>query len=471
MKFTSKLTVQHLELVPSKSMKKSYIEWCTIASSIKVPRELRKLSSAEAIRSISAYTGVNFPIPTSYFHADSKELHLALKFALAWYKLRGIDVKYSEIILTDEQRELTKVSNVGIVAVNAGPGTGKTTAIIEIIKSHIAGTKHGILVICYQNSVLAHVRKLLLANPQLSKCYRVDDFSEKRITLMTIDRLASFCIGGIVGYNFENNIEKAVAALEDIHMKTNIARMFYGINDYCHSGVIIMDEANMVNDKRGEFVMKLYKLILACKTLYVLGDPRQSISNGAGTWFKSLLLRADVKHLSLSITHRFKTAKMLGLANAISAKRPEIHVKLATETDIDDETPPYYLKVRHMSEIDEIIDKIKSYGSKHGYSKIAIIAPSLNRQNKSSVAVRTFITALEVNGIMRANHGENNYISNGIFVGTINASSGREYDLVFLVGFSGFPETYRHVSHDAGGQFALCSVHSRVETNVYRLRH
>lgn len=431
-------------------MRRSYREWCQIASCIKIPKELRNLSSAEAIKSVSAYTGVNFPIPTGYFYPDKTELHLSLRFALAWYKLRGTDVKYSKVELTSEQKEIIKVSNVGIVAVNAGPGTGKTTTIVEIIKSHITGTKHGILVICYQNSVLAHIRKLLLANPQLSKCYKVDDFSDKRITLMTIDRLASFCVGGIVGYNFEDNIQKACSALDDEHMKLNIARMFYSISNYCHSGIIIIDEANMINDIRGNFIMKLYGLINACKTLFVLGDPRQSISNESGTWFKALLEKDIVKTLVLSITHRFKTSKMLCLANALSEKRPDIHVKLITETDIDNEKPSHYLIVKHMSEIDDVIDKIKSYGSKYGFSKIAIIAPSLNRQNKSSVAVRTMINALSVNGIMRANHGENNYISNGVFVGTINASSGREYDLVFLVGFSGFPESYRHVSYDAG---------------------
>lgn len=457
MKWKSTTTETDLMFVPDRKLLKKYEKWCELAETMKIPKRIRNLTTSEASKMIASRTGIQLPFPATFFSvATKKNPDRPLRFLLAYYAFSGIEIDFKDFVLTSEQEEIVLNLHPGMVAVEAGPGTGKTTTIRELIRRHIddkakdTGAPLNFLVLAYQNSVVALIRDAICAYPELASSYSVGEF-KKRIAIMTIDTLASYLVGSVQLQDFDGNIDRAINALEDETGSVIIREKLISLGQ-CLCSVIIVDEANMVDDRRGRLIEVIGRKVKRVIGTYVFGDTRQSISNVSGKWFSSLFVkgRANTVVKELSITHRFKTAQMLYLVNRISEGRDLQYEKLVTSTKIDDVEPEHCINVRYLGELEEIVQEIKDYGHKHTFSSIAIITPSLNRENSSSRQVKAFILALNASKIPYGNHGEKNYRSGGVFIGTIHSSSGRQWRRVYLIGFDGFPQNYEHISQRAG---------------------
>ncbi len=445
--------------------------WIQLTNDAEFPdKYLSQQRNYELTRKVlAANTGIPSPFPTKIFGGVPSETKKRL--LCAWYIARGYDITIKKRDPTPEQAMLVKATDGKRFFVNAGPGSGKTETCCMIIDEVIERYPgHNILYLAFQNSVAMEMHDRLRCRG-LGKLVKREiaidkTLADARVFIMTIDAFARYVTGKPDhSATFDDVISSANRIMLDHTQKrlvctnklTNptIAKPIFT--------VLIIDECNMIDAIRGQFISHLSGLTFL-KNVFAFGDPRQSISSDSGQWFKDLKTSKTFIPCSLSLTHRFQTTQMLELANRISRAeliegplkeaRQGIHVEMRPAKPLETlpGNPEELLSIRHIGEIEEIAAYLKQ-SFDNGMAKpsdYCMIFPSLNRNNASSKLAKQIMLVLTRYGIPYGSPGLKNYFSSGITISTIHGSSGREWKYVILVGFDNFPLKHQYTYGDHG---------------------
>lgn len=175
---------------------------------------------------------VSFPVPLSYLGENLKKNKI-----ITYFKLKNLKCEVPKRTFTHSQTE--SIYNTGIVIVNAGPGTGKTTA---SCRRAFHFMNEGVIFISYTNAAVREDKNRMYEYPINNK-----------ILFCTIDSLA----GKILASNgrTHDDIEDDHEGHSYDHSIRNAISSNMMISGYRH---VIIDEAQDVDDLRFELIASLY---------------------------------------------------------------------------------------------------------------------------------------------------------------------------------------------------------------------
>ena len=247
--------------------------------------------------------------------------------------------------LTDEQLPIVQAPPTARLLVTAGPGTGKTHALVarlgELIQNHDLAAGSETLVLTFSRAAVREIRNRISSAEGGARYVRArtfDSFATRLLAQLSPN-------GPWTNEDYDVRIRLAADAIRTIPEARTI------ISDYKH---ILVDEVQDLVGDRAELVKAILEQGLSGFTL--LGDPAQGIYNfqlddpqarriGSAALYKWLRqkFRADLKEYPLTINHRAKTAaakKALWAGPELNKDEPlyeEISEKL--ETTISGLTP------------------------------------------------------------------------------------------------------------------------------------
>lgn len=355
---------------------------------------------------------------------------------LYFCELMGRKVPKFELELSDEQQMIVEQRS-GISVYNSGPGTGKTTTAVFKTASLL---KEGVIVVSFTNAAVNNFHE---------KLYDVIDDVEnmsvkpgKKIYLATIDSIAKLPCPTKEKTISKPDFQKIrKAAMRDIAIYQKLFADLQGNQIYKH---IIIDEAQDVNDDLFEILIGIY---VSCKfeSMTVIGDPRQRLNTTAGGIFQSMLENGseDKNTCQFSfenpyivksrITYRFENPNLLKLCNIISNTRPNIHVEMISGSI--EKTNCKFLKIKgHENVVKKIMELLEDQKTVPG--EIAIISPIVNKESTIKKEMDLICQSVTRNGINVSNEIK----PECIYSSSIQSVKGLEFDYVFFVGSSNFPE-------------------------------
>ncbi len=493
-------------------------KWCDLASNASIYsawiQEDGSLPDVNVItRALAMKTGHQCLIPNGLLtsgvgvrlNCDSAGQRLAL----AYYVARGYSHEPMFQSLTDEQANIAQLGSCPMqnepfrMIIRAGPGTGKTSTAVEMIRACVKSGQ-SVLLIAYTNSAVTTVRRRIGADPFLGNRYKSDPFSAKNaenktrkpILLSTIDVIARAILTGggnrpiNAGLSFDEIVKNALAVTIADRRALDIFRDLDGTPLFTH---LIVDETQMLSNDRAALARQItYGLsvsgingVKSCH-LTMFCDPKQAISTGAGQWLIDIYrtvhrtngtngvsdtngtgtstartsASASAKTsqtatfegrewalFDLTKSFRFATAEMLDFVMRISRKRPHLHVELTSGRSLT--TTPYPTAyARSVADIATIVTDIAYMY--HTTSSVGILTPTTGRTNKISAQVNAIILELRRRKIPVCTHEDHNYHANGVVVTTFNSCAGMEFSHVFICGVSGFPKTFPQIPAETG---------------------
>ena len=426
-------------------------EWSSIAQKLVLKDySLENSKPTDVEKTLASRTNLMFPIPLSCITTKKIE-HI-----LAWYIQQGTDLNKTIIehrkqyVPTQQQEQLVtyeKYTSPVMYIVNAGPGTGKTTTAnrrAQVFKDE------GIILVSYTNETIRENYKRLIADGVSSK-----DVGEKgsgygkKIWITTIDSLAAKIIpveyGSVQDYDII--ISRATAYL------SNKGYPFPELR-YRH---IIIDESQDISDQRAHLMLMLYRQ--GFHSCCIFGDPRQRITEKNGKWYSQLwdkssrwLGYGSIEHIGFVDTFRFKNKWMLDLMNSLSERRQDLHVKLKSNVDL-----PLLNCIRVLSNNSYSDDEFYQHIAKllqdsgYDYNSVAVIAPSMHKNNKSSKAcsaLRAVFRDMDIPCYSCSESEKGKYQPNGVLFSTFHSIKGKEFDLVVLLDINGYPNNYKQIGYD-----------------------
>lgn len=382
---------------------------------------------------------------TILYHPTSGDKHGKL---LTYCKMYDIPYEIPEIEFTEEQRRV--IAHRGLLAVNAGPGTGKTTVANE--KAYQLRNE-GVLIFSYTNAAIDE-------NYQRLKIYPIDkELGRKNVqspvNVTTVDSLATAIIG--VAGDFDKTCRMA---LEQIRS----GKVAPFLRKYRH---IIVDEAQDIDETRGALIMELSRA-LNCDSVTVFGDPRQRLNSNKGKWYIDLCKNA----LGLTFSHRFQTQGLLDLCNSLSITRPDIHHELAVNNAPEEKNDEPNRPIKAMS-IQELVDFItERVDSKVcSYSDFAVMGPSMDRENISSTYMKQLMAIFKEHGIRcyKTSDKSRNYMPDAVLFSTIHSIKGKEFDYVIATGMSDYNNRYKHIPREDMDSLIFVA-HTRAKKRMFYLQ-
>lgn len=444
-------------------------------------------SNDEFLNMLYETTGVRFPIALSFLCTNPK------KDILSWYLVENIKITHKEIMFTEEQRYVLDYSSnflnnkQKIMVVNAGPGTGKTTIANELAYRM---RRKGVLLISYTNAAIIENYRRLKLYPDIKSVIKFKDFKdpkENTSVITTVDKLTSYIFyitsQGKYTYN-ENNNDDGMSHNENIRKAINLLNntKIFKPSVFKH---IIVDESQDIDQLRGELIF-LFFLKMNCNTLTIFGDPRQRIRAGCGDWYKKLwtnkticynfdridytqIEKITIEKVGFSVSHRFENDTLLQLTNDISLKRPNIHHELISNYKYPND--PVTIIAINNNNIEEsfknigayILNIVKNHGIK--FSQIAILSPSVENSNSTSLCTMKMCAVFKSMNIPCITVIEN-YTTNAVSFLTIHSSKGKEYDVVFCLGISSYPDPPWPIPLDEGDSLVYV-MNSRAKKKLF----
>jgi len=436
-------------------------------------------------RSLAMQTGHQCLIPASYFGAIKRVAvpDLAQRLLLAYYEIRGYSTSPPVIRLTDEQQGIVDACFDKSVLVMAGPGTGKSTTIVEIMRRCVKEGKRA-LILTYTNSAKTTLRRKIAADPYLGGEYKDEPFANgnkvfKSVLLSSVDQLALAILAGPTQtrtygatVDFEGKIASALNFVRNCKGKLNI---FYENQTVPKFDIIIVDEAQMLSNDRADLVIEIKKKMttsgingqINC-SLAVFSDPKQNIRQNSGQWLIDLYEQRtnsargiDWQLHTLHNTYRFKSREMLEFVMHISRKRPALHAELKCHGDVMYSCAA--ARVRSIGEISAIAAEISMLYA--DTKSVGLLTPTYGRSNATSVQLNALILELRRIKVPVCLHGDDNFQANGVVVTTFNSCAGMEFMHVFIIGMAGYPKNYPQISHETGRALAFVA-NSRAKVSI-----
>nr|QBK90091.1 MAG: UvrD-like helicase [Pithovirus LCPAC102] len=423
------------------------------------------------IGSLITYFGIKtkhtFLIPSKF--VNKKEL------VLAYYNFHGYDIWPTLKKYNIEQQILLDTQLQGIYVVNAGPGTGKTTVANE--RAYKLQSE-GVLLISYTNEAINenHTRLKSMTGMRGKLCKKKYDKSIDIINVSTVDSLANHI--SPTKYNSGENYDVTVINAITLCQKLLKNR----VKKYKH---IIIDEAQDIDDLRGNLIMNYYAYSGA-KSICIFGDPRQRIHEKNGAWYSLLWVQGfyskdwnsnngviNVNKIGFTYSYRFENRLHIEIANKLSARRPQIDHPLTSEKSVpvySNEVIKLYSGISDVLDlnIDRVATFIKSLHENENisYSEMAVIGPSMNKENATSDLVGKICAVFKDNDIpcyVKMNGG---FIPNAIYFGTVHSAKGKEFDHVFMFGADSFPETFNNIPYESA-ESLIYVMHTRARKRMY----
>jgi hypothetical protein len=439
-------------------------------------------------RALALQSGHQCLIPISILRGgackgDPERVH---KLLISYYRRRNISIYPRKVILTPDQQQVTKLSDVpgAKAVVNAGPGTGKTCTAIELCKAILRTGKRALL-ISYTNSALTTLRRRISADPYLGNLYTADAFtsakSSKLLTpllLSTVDVMARAILGGARTYGGVVDFE---AIINNARVTIQNARLSDPLSVFLENGVtpvfdhIVVDEGQMMSDNRIELIRAVVtgmtrSGINGSRTcnLTIFCDPKQTIVNGAGKWLVTMYENPEASKsegwllYSLKRSYRFASPQMLEFVMNISKKRPALHVDLEIDANARNVDHPV-AKAVAIDDIEKIAEEMSA--NYRTSRSVGILAPSYGRTNVVSQQLNAIILQLRKLSTPVCLHGDDNYQANGIVITTFHSCAGMEFSHVYIVGAAGYPSRYPQISYDTGRSLAFVA-NSRAKVSL-----
>lgn len=432
----------------------------------------------------------HFPIPVQFIKKGEEKLCIII-----YYMLRNMKIERNIRTWSDEQLQAIN-SDSRFTIINAGPGTGKSSSMNERLYRLYSEKKEGVILVSYTNSAINENFERLFEYPGMY-CNMIKKEYRKPVVVTTIDSIAGYICStvGKMSYQahsvFENikqiketnhvNYEESIKRAYNL-AKTQPEKLREKLETYKH---IIIDEAQDVDLLRAALVFELvYQGVF--KTCIIAGDPKQRLNDKAGDWFVNLWTSktdpvgnpVEITKIGYSTSYRFKTQLMLDLSNSLSSRRPTIHHELKFPPNfkpefsdkIDYRILPY--NIVNDNELNRFADELITLNKneKIPFSQMLIAGPSLFKENKTAGFIMKLITVLTKNKIPCFADTEGSYRPDGIQVATVNACKGKEFDVVILVGFGDYPNTFTMIPYDSA-ESQIYVVHTRARKRIYHLLH
>ena len=354
--------------------------------------------AAELKSLLELKTGHAYPLPLNGDKAKLLKYYADMGFATSWPAKKW----------TDEQLVCFGPLE-GIVAVNAGPGTGKTS----VVNERAYRLRHErVCLLSYTNSAIDEIYRRMHEYP-IRGMLGKRNFS-KAITVTTADSLASHLLGQDAE-DYDSTVKRASSLSSYPYLFSHI----------------IVDECNDIDDLRGNLILNYFRRSGA-KSLLLVGDPRQRLSSDAGLWYQSLLGR--VQTISFTYTHRFLNADILALTNSLSRRRPQIHHELQNISP----------GLGGMTACELVISPNLAALAEFSRNKdIAVIGPSMSGNNRTSLLARRIYEGFKQHGVSCYwGTSSGSYSPRGVMFSTIHSAKGKEFDFVILFGMSNFPAMF-----------------------------
>jgi hypothetical protein len=468
-----------------------------------------------AARALAQRTGHQCLIPVGFLTAVSRKGYetIGLRLLLAYYARRGLPCHPLPERLTDEQAWYAHLGGAPPtveplrVVVNAGPGTGKTTTAVELVREAVrAGNR--VLILAYTNSAVTTLRKRISADPFLGGKYKSEPFGSKNagktftapVLLSTVDQMAlAIQVGraGIRTYggatrSFDRTVEDALVIVRNdpgalgVFLENGQTPMFTHI---------VVDEGQMLSDSRAALVRAIARGLTTCGVngqrschMTVFCDPKQTISENTGRWLLEMYAArgralgtspGDACRCSdmpsegtvdgekwqlgaLSVSFRFETVEMQAFVMALSRKRPALHVELVPGVP-QSTTGALAARARPLSDLAAAAEEVRdAYRSTRS---VAILTPTMGRTNEVSRQVAALVLELRRLRVPVCLHGEDNFQAHGVMVVTFNSCAGMEFSHTFIMGASGYPKNYPQVTHEVGRSLVFIA-NSRAKRSV-----
>lgn len=422
-------------------------------------------SEEDIIKYLELKTYVKFAIPLSHL-----KLELRSKYTIAFYLYKDLNVIRKKRKFNSLQRKVINKTQ-GVVIVNAGPGTGKTTT---ACKKAFELAEEGVIIVSYSNASVNEIKDRIYEFPGAS-----DKIDNKKIIFSTIDKLA---------FTITKEIDDYEHAIRHATLKMRRENYRY-LSSYSH---IIVDEAQDINNIRSEFIETLF-VESNFESLTVLGDPRQKIKENSGEWYKNLWIKTlsdkeiilqghtfDLKGVGLNISYRFKNQKILNMINELSSRREELHCELVlnpkldtSETSETSDSKPIlcYNFNNKLSNFESYIvkeicgfikDKIEEG---YSYNDFLCVGPSLDKSNKSSKFCNLLTGLFRENDIPCKLKSEGSYQSRGILFSTIQSVKGMESEFVFIFGMNNYPNAFNIIPYEEA-ESLIYVAHSRARQKI-----
>jgi hypothetical protein len=466
-------------------------------------------SVSELATYLGIKTGFYFPLSPVATNFTDK---MSKRSIIAFYHISGYDIRHEKPTYTDEQRQLCYFDS-GVIVVNAGPGTGKTTIGVE---RAFAKKDEGVIILSYSNESVNVLYNRFKEIPKHrgkvgKKSFTKANGEPYAIVVTTIDSLAWKLSG-------KGDIDDANSS-HDKSTKEAIRAIAHGVTT-SHKHIIV-DESQDIDDSRGEIV----KLLFASgnyKSMLILGDPRQRISS-AGSWYTDIWIKGsyttttfkkpelytepftrayaveekqkdiddllssvqdmeidveftfqdrqdmidksyiyssikiDVTKVGLTVSHRFKNLALLKLHNSISETRPLLHVELITsDPSVQDYGKFKCYNVGNYHDEKGMIGfasfiKTAYIDSKHcSPQDICVIMPSVSSENTTSKKAQKLCVIFKEVGINCYTRKEGSFIPNGILFTTIQSVKGKEFKVVIMYCMSEFPRFHPQIPSEQG---------------------
>lgn len=351
-----------------------------------------------------------------------------------FYHALGVNIPIKTISLSNEQKSIMEKEN-GIIVVNSGPGTGKTTTAVH---RALRWEHEGIIIVSFTNSAVENVYEMLSNYiDDKDKIGKENGNAENQtIYLTTIDSLTSLA-GASKKSDFDARIESAIKA-----SNMCFGKFFMNLSGEIKYKHIIVDEAQDLDKLRYDLIMKIYNEI-GGKSITFLGDPRQRMNSKAGGPFEEMIRNKNHFLVETSISYRFQNKKLLALCNDLSAIRKKIHVKLDyAGRDTSDEL----IGQINCDDVTEMISQLVESGVAKG--SIGIISPIVRETGTIASRIKKQYELIK-NGLAQKSIAVSDSIDpNCVYQSSIQSSKGLEFDHVFFVGCSNFPSYMNQVYGD-----------------------
>lgn len=183
----------------------------------------------------------------------------------------------------------------------------------------------------------------------------------------------------------------------------------------------------------------------------------------------------EITRVGFTSSHRFKNPTLVELANKLSLRRPHIHHELKPHVNtkmVASETPIGFLGLNNgyddlqLSRIALFIRDVMHIQYKVPYSEIAVITPTLAKDNKISTFAQHLYSVFKSHGIPCYSKVEGSYQPIGIVFSTIHSIKGCEFDYVFALGVSGYPDVFHMIPYSEA-ESLMYVLHTRARIKIF----
>lgn len=399
---------------------------------------------------------------------------------LYYFDMMGFKIPMVELPLTEEQRKVVE-HNSGVLVVNSGPGTGKTTTGVHKTNKLMA---EGVVAVSYTNTTVKNFEERLIA--VVDDITEIDWKARKKIWLTTIDSLCHSVLPEGMKSSKDKDFDKVISfASRDIQCG-KYDDVFLGSDGSLKYSHLIVDEAQDIDDARFKVLILIYEKY-KMKSFTIIGDPRQRLSTEVGGMFQEMYGKArrrermnledvfsnsesasatssiDSSHeilgkgtleypilVNYSQCFRFKNPLHLKVCNILSGMRPGIHAELVnaipSELQIPLEDAPKITKMTDPMQVVEAIFKLKKQGVP--LSEICVVSPAVQKVGRATNQFNDIKNALPAGLDGDRIETSNEIGSNTVYMSSIQGVKGLEFDHVFFVGAENYPVPYSEVYTD-----------------------